>query len=252
MTIQNTMEQLRKLKVYGMVKAFEEQMAQPNTYKDLSMEERFSMIVDREMMHRHNKRIKRLVTQAKFKIQAHVEEIDYHHPRGLAKEIMASLLQGEWLNRYQNLLITGPTGCGKSYLACAIGRHACHQRISVKYYRASRFFEQLMIAHGDGSYAKLVKDLSKVQLLILDDWGIDKLSPVSRTDLLEIMEDRYGHSSTLVTSQIPPIHWHESIGDPTLADAILDRLLHNSQRLKLSGESLRKEMSKLTDTEQSG
>ena len=250
MSAQNAMEQLKALKVYGMVKAFEEQLAQPNTYKDLSMEERFAMIVDREIMHRHNKKIKRLVTQAKLKIQALPENIDYHHPRGLTKDVMASILNGEWLNRHQNLLITGPTGCGKSYLACAIGRHACHQGISVRYYRASRFFEHLILAHGDGSYPKLIKELSRVQLLIIDDWGIDQLVPLSRIDLLEIMEDRHGQSSTLVTSQIPSIHWHESVGDPTLADAILDRLLHNSHRIKLSGESLRKIKSDLTDIEQ--
>lgn len=160
MSIQATLGQLRELKAYGMIKAFEEQLAQPNTYLDLSMEERFSMIVDRELLERHNKKVKRLVGKAKFKIPALPQDIDYQHPRGLSKESVASLLNGEWLCRNQNLLITGPTGCGKSYIACALGYHACQQGIAVKYFRATRLFESLLLAHGDGSYGKFIKELS--------------------------------------------------------------------------------------------
>ncbi|XP_020904337.2 uncharacterized protein LOC110242665, partial [Exaiptasia diaphana] len=147
---------------------------------------------------------------------------------------MANLANGEWLKRNQNLLITGPTGCGKTYLACAIGNHACRQGLSVSYYRAPRLFEALTIAHANGTYQRLIKSIAKSKLLIIDDWGLDQLSSSHRTDLLEIMEDRHGSSCTLVTSQLPTIQWHESIGDPTLADAILDRLLHNAHKLPLN------------------
>lgn len=238
------------MKLYGFSQALEEQLGQPNTYDELSAEERISMLVDREQHYRSNKRITRLLRAAKFKLQAKIEDIDYAHPRGLAKDKIANLASGEWITRQQNLLVTGPTGCGKTYLACAIGHHLCRQGISVLYYRAPRLFEALTIAHADGSYQRLLKAIAKAQLLIIDDWGLDQLSASHRTDLLEIMEDRHGTSSTLVTSQVPTIQWHESIGDPTLADAILDRLLHNAHKLSLKGDSMRKIKNSLTDVDQ--
>ncbi|KXJ04828.1 Insertion sequence IS408 putative ATP-binding protein, partial [Exaiptasia diaphana] len=229
---------------------FEEQLEQPNTYSELSCEDRIGMLVEREYNHRNNKRIERLIRTARFKIQAKVEDINYSHPRGLSKDKMANLANGEWLKRNQNLLITGPTGCGKTYLACAIGNHACRQGLSVSYYRAPRLFEALTIAHANGTYQRLIKSIAKSKLLIIDDWGLDQLSSSHRTDLLEIMEDRHGSSCTLVTSQLPTIQWHESIGDPTLADAILDRLLHNAHKLPLNGDSMRKINNNLTDVDQ--
>jgi len=162
---------------------------------------------------------------------------------------MAALLNCDWINRNQNIVITGPTGCGKTYLTCAIGNHACHHDHSVKYYRATRLFETLTISHGDGSYLKLINQLAKVDILIIDDWGLERLSQSQRNDLLEIMEDRHGSKSTIVTSQLPLTKWHASIGDATLADAILDRLLHNAHKLNLKGESMRKVRSSLTEDE---
>jgi DNA replication protein DnaC len=247
---QQSASMLKSMKLSGMSLALEEQLAQPNTYQDLGFTERLSMIIDRELLYRENSRLKRLVKQSKFKVLAHIEDIDYQHPRGLAKDKLLDLLRGEWLERRQNLLLTGPTGCGKTYLACAIGHHACQQGLSVRYYRANRLFENLTIAHGDGSYGRFIQQLAKTKLLILDDWGLEKLTPSNRTDLLEIMEDRHNVSSTIVTSQVPTIHWHECIGDPTLADAILDRLIHNAHKFSMKGESMRKNMDNLTGIDQ--
>lgn len=250
MTTQITRERLKNMKLFGFAKAFEEQLTQPNTYQDLEFTERVAMLVDRELQHRSNAKLKRLLKQAKFKIQGHPEEIDYTHHRGLTKDKMATILNDGWLQRFQNVLITGPTGSGKTYLTCAIGNHFCRQGYSVRYYRSSRLFEALTIAHGDGSYPTLIKALAKTQLLIVDDWGLDQLTQSQRNDLLEIMEDRHNISSTIVTSQIPTIHWHECIGDPTLADAILDRLIHNAHKINMSGESMRKIKNNLTEVDQ--
>jgi DNA replication protein DnaC len=250
MSNQQSASILKSMKLPGMSLSLEEQLSQPNTYQDLSFFERLNIMIDREQLHRENTRLKRLIKQAKFKVSATMEDIDYQHPRGLAKDKIVGLLNKEWLSRHQNLLFTGPTGCGKTYLACAIGHYACKQGLSVRYYRANRLFEALTIAHGDGSYGRLIQSLAKTKLLIIDDWGLEQLTPSQRTDLLEIMEDRHGVSSTLVTSQVPTIHWHESIGDPTLADAILDRLIHNAHKFSLKGESMRKNANNLTGIDQ--
>jgi DNA replication protein DnaC len=250
MSVQQSIQLLKSMRLSGMAQAVEEQMSQPNTYQDLGFEERTAMVIDREVEHRNSSRLKRLLTTAKFKMDANPEDIDYQHPRELNKEKMASILNGEWLTRQQNLLITGPTGCGKTYIACAIGNYVCRKGMIVRYFRSPRLFEAMTIAHGDGSYPRLIKSLAKCQLLIIDDWGLDTLTPTQRTDLLEIMEDRHGVNSTIITSQVPTIHWHECIGDPTLADAILDRLLHNAHKFKLKGESMRKIKNSLTDVDQ--
>jgi len=249
---QQCLKQLRMLKLSGMAHALEQQWSQPHTYDDLSFDERMGLLVNQEMTSRANKRLQRLLKAARFKESACIENIDYAHPRGLKKSQLASLLSGDWMTKKQNLVITGPTGCGKTYLACAIGHHACHQDISVRYYRAPRLFEMLTISHGDGSYLKLINQLEKTDLLIVDDWGLETLTQSQRNDLLEIMEDRHGSKSTIVTSQLPTTKWHAHIGDPTLADAILDRLLHNAHKLNLKGESMRKVHAALTEDEHLG
>lgn len=237
---QHTLQQLRTLKLIGMADAFEQQQDQPSTHDELGFEERLSLLVDRETTHRHNNKITRLLKIAKLKLQANPEDIDYHHPRGLIKSQFAGLLSGHWLQQHHNILIAGPTGCGKTYLACVLATQACRLGYSVRYFRASRMLEELRIAHGDGRFSKLIAQLAKTDLLILDDWGLETLGLGQRNDLLEIMEDRHGYKSTLITSQLPIAKWHQSIGDATLADAILDRLLHNAHKLKLKGESMRK------------
>ena len=234
MSQQQSLTQLRALKLSGMAQALELQWSQPNTYDDVCFDERIALLINQEATSRADKRLQRLLRTAAFKEAAYVEDIDYAHPRGLKKSQVANLLSGEWLNKKQNLIITGPTGCGKTYLACALGHHSCHQGHSVRYYRASRLFEMLTISHGDGSYLKLINQLAKADLLIIDDWGLETLTQSQRNDLLEIMEDRHNSKSTLITSQLPIINWHKYIGDATLADAILDRLLHNAHKLNLS------------------
>ncbi len=241
--------QLRTLKLSGMADALELQWSQPQTYDDISFDERLALMINQETTSRDDKRLKRLLNAAHFKMEARLEDVDYSHPRGLLKKHIAGLQTGEWLIKKRNLIITGPTGCGKTYLACAMGRYACHQGKSARYYRATRLFEMLTIAHGDGSYLKLINQLARTDLLILDDWGLEQLSLSQRNDFLEIMEDRHAAKSTIVTSQLPETKWHSYIGDATLADAILDRLLHNSHKLKLKGESMRKMMSSLTEDE---
>lgn len=248
---QQTLQTLRSLKLTGMADGLEQQLQQPSTHEELGFEERLALLVDREHMHRHNNKIKRLLKAAKLKINACPEEIDYSHPRGLNKSQFADLLNNHWLHQNHNILMTGPTGCGKTYLACVLGTQACRHGLSVRYYRTSRLLEALSIAHGDGRFNRLVQQLAKTDLLILDDWGLEKMNLSQRNDLLEIMEDRHSLKSTLITSQLPVDQWHKTIGDATLADAILDRLLHNAHKLKLKGESMRKIMSKIADSDHS-
>ena len=236
---QHTREQLHALKLTGMLDALEQQRAQPETH-DLAFEERLALLVEREVLHRENRRLARLLKVARLRVNACVEDIDYRHPRGLQKPRMAALASGDWIRQALNLCLTGPTGCGKTWLACALGNQACRQGLSVRYLRLPTLLEQLRIAHGDGSYVRLMGQLRKTDLLILDDWGISPLTRSHRNDLMEVIEDRHDRRSTLITSQLPIDHWHEYIGEATLADAILDRLLHNAHRLALKGESLRK------------
>lgn len=238
--INQNLTRLRSLRLSGMADALNLQNEQPGTYEGLSFEERLALLIDQEDTDRNNKRLVRLLKAARFKLAATLEGIDYEQPRGITRSQMASLIPGEWLRKHQNLLITGPCGTGKSWLSCAFGHSACLHGYSVRYYRTSRLLEAMTIAHGDGTYSKLLQQLAKVDLLILDDWGLEPLTQTQRNDLLEIMDDRHNQSSTIVTSQLPVSKWHDSIGDATLADAILDRLIHNTHRLELKGKSMRK------------
>jgi len=250
MLMQQTREHLRALKLTGLLQALEEQLAQPAA-GELSFEQRLAMLVDREVLYRENRRLERLLKAARLRVAACVEDIDYRHPRGLEKSRMVSLTALDWIQQSLNLCLTGPTGCGKTWLACALGNEACRRGFSVRYLRLPRLFEMLRIAHGDGSYARLMNQLLKTDLLILDDWGIQKVSAAQRNDLMEVIEDRHGRRSTLIASQLPVEHWHDYIGEATIADAVLDRLLHGAHRLNLTGDSMRKTKAKLTERDRS-
>jgi DNA replication protein DnaC len=192
------------------------------------------------MSYRHDKRLSARLRYARLRHDAAVEDADYRTPRGLDRALFQKLIAGDWIGAHDNLAICGPTGIGKSWLACALGHKACRDNRSALYQRVPKLFSELALARGDGRYARLLKTLARVDLLILDDWGLEPLNADARHDLLEILEERYGRRSTIVTSQLPVQQWHEVIGDPTYADAILDRLVHNAHRIELSGESLRK------------
>ena len=247
--LEQTLSQLKHLNLSAMAEALRQQIEQPGTYEGLAFIERLDLLADYEAQQREKRKQQRLLKAASFKLNANAQDIDYEHPRGLQQSVMASLLQCHWMDKAQNLLITGPCGSGKTWLACALGHTACMKGYKVKYYRISRLMLQLNQSKADGSYVRLLRALAKIDLLIIDDWGLEPLTAAQRNDLMEIMDDRHGHTSTLVGSQLPTDQWHQSNGDNTLADAILDRLMHNSHRMKLKGESMRKREIKLDDRE---
>lgn len=247
MLIHPTLDKLHALRLTGMARAYEQQLQLPDS-ETLSTEERLGLMVDCEMTERENRRLKTRLKRARLRHDAAIEDIDSRHPRGLDKTLMTRLATSDWVQTHHNLLITGPTGIGKSWLACALGHQACRDGFNVLYARVPRFFRELTLAKGDGRYLKLMSSLAKTDLLILDDFGTSTLKEEQRRDLLEILEDRYEVRSTMVTSQYPVENWYELIADPTLADAILDRLVHNAYKINLKGDSMRKRRKPLTQT----
>ncbi len=248
MLLHPTLEKLKQMKFYGMVRALEEQL-NSSDFDDLSFAERLGLLVDRELSERENRRLSSRLRSAKLRQQACIEDVDYQHPRGLDRSVIKSLATCRWIKEYLNVLITGLTGTGKTYIACALGHRACLEGFKVQYFRCPRLFRELTLARGDGRYSKLMNTMAKTDLLIIDDWGLSTLTDEERMDLLEILEDRHGLRSTIVAGQLPVEHWHEMIGNPTLADAILDRLVHNAYQINLKGESMRKKKAKKTLSE---
>jgi DNA replication protein DnaC len=239
MFIQPTLDSLNRLKLHGMAAAFSEQMTQ-SAAQGLAFEERMGLLVEREALYRDNRRLARLLQLAQLKARATLEDIDFRSRRGLDRAQLASLGSCDWVRSGQNLLIHGATGCGKTFLACALANQACRHGLSALYVRAPRLFEELNLCHADGSFTKRLASIAKTNLLVIDDFAISAIGPRERTDLLELLDDRVGARSTLITSQLPIENWHDYIGDPTLADAILDRLLHSAHKIHLEGESMRK------------
>jgi DNA replication protein DnaC len=234
-----TVEKLHQLRLTGMARALAHQGASPEIGQ-LSFEERLGLLVDSEAAERESRQNAARLKRARLKQAATPEDVDLRHPRGLDRELFARLMTGRWVGAHQNIVICGPTGVGKTFLACALANQACRQGHTALYVRLPRLLPALAIGRGDGSYAKSLAQLAKTEVLVIDDWALAPLTDEGRRDLLEIFEDRHGARSTILTSQLPVKHWHESIGDPTLADAILDRLVHQAHTLDLDGESLRK------------
>jgi DNA replication protein DnaC len=239
MLIQQTLERLHELRLTGMALALEEQM-RASDLDDLTFEDRLALLIEREVTFRDDRRLTRLLQMAKFRLPAAAEDIDFRSPRGLERALVLRLTGGQWIRDHENVLISGATGNGKSYLACALGHSACRHGLSTRYYRFSRLLGELALARADGSYAKLLDRLARAQLLILDDFGLAPLEISERRDLLEVLEDRYGRRATLITSQLPFDHWHAVVADATFADAILDRLVHNAHKITLKGASMRR------------
>jgi len=244
---EQTIATLNSLKLFGMARGFEERLNSPD-HAELSHAEFIGLLVQDEKTYRDNRRLKRLLKKARLRQAACLEDIDYRHPRGLSKQVVLELSSTRWLDAHRNVLITGPTGVGKSYLACALGNFAARAGYTVLYIRAPRLFESLQQSRGDGSHLKTLTKLAKVQLLIIDDFLLTQPTESERRDLLEIVEDRYQTGATAITSQCPIGDWHPNIGDPTLADAICDRLFHNAYKIELRGDSMRRNQDGRTAT----
>lgn len=240
---EQTVSTMQSMKLFGMARGFQERLDSPQ-HAELSHAEFVGLLVDDEKTHRENLRLTRLIRNAKFKQQAALEGIDYKHPRGLTKQAIAEVSNPQWIAAHRNILITGPTGVGKTYLACAFGNLAARAGFTALYVRAPRMFEILQQSKGDGSHLKTIEKFGKVQLLIIDDLLLTPLSDPERRDLMEIIEDRYSAVSTVIASQCPTKDWHQNIGDPTIADAICDRLLHNAYKIALKGDTIRPEEEK--------
>lgn len=239
MLIHPTLEKLTALKLEGMAQALAEQL-QMRDLEGLGFEERLGLLVDREMTERHNRKLRIRLKKAHLRLNVVVEDIDFRSPRGLDKSMILGLSSCRWVADHHNVLITGPTGVGKSYLACALAQKACREGYRAQYYRMPRLLQELAVARVDGRYGKILVHLLKQDVLVIDDWGLAPLDDPGRRDVLEILEDRYNRRSTIVSSQLPVAAWHEMIGDRTLADAIMDRLVHQAYKINLEGESMRK------------
>jgi len=240
------LEKFQQLNCLGMKTALQEQL-QRHDLGDLSFEDRLMLLLDREMTHRNNRRLQLKLKQAKLKQAASIENLDFKQSRGLDKALILSLTSCQWVKEHQAILLTGATGTGKTYIACALAHQACLEGWSSVYVRLPRLYQEFLMAKGDGRYAKLMKQLAKVEVLILDDFGLQTLNDDQCRDLLEILDDRHRLKSTIITSQLPVKDWHEALGNPTLADAILDRLVHQAYRIQLKGDSLRKKSSAITN-----
>jgi len=245
MLIHPLLDKLQALRFNGMLTALQEQLNTADITQ-LSFEERLGLLIDREAAERDSRRLQTRLRKARLRVNACVEDVDFRHRRTLDKALFMQLAHCQWIKQAHNVIIVGPTGVGKTYLACALAQKACRQGFSALYRRLPRLLQELALARGDGRYEKLLKSFARTDLLVIDDWGLSKLVKEQRHDLLEIFEDRHGLRSTLIAGQLPVQHWHEVIGDPTLADAILDRLVHNAYKICLKGESMRKNKSKLT------
>ena len=242
-----TLDKLRTMQLEGMAIALQEQL-ELNNAKDLSFEERLALLIDREFAHRDNRRFTRRLRNAKLKQHATLEDIDYKHPRSLDKALLRSLSTGDYFREHHNLVISGPTGVGKTYLACALAHQACRQGYSAFYAQTSRLLQELTLMKADGRYFKTLARLAKTDVLILDDWGLEPLASEPRRLLLELLDDRYDKTSTLIASQLPVELWYDYLSDPTLADAILDSIVHNSYMREFKGDSRRKTKKSLTAT----
>lgn len=248
MLIEQTMDKLVALKLQGMIAALQEWLDNPKR-QQMKPTDLVAMLADAEWLHRENRKLTTRLRQARFRHSACVEDIDYRHPRGLKKTLMQELASSRWVAHDQSVILTGKTGTGKSYLACALGQKACRDGFGVIYKRTSRLFDELAQARADGTYLNVLRRIAKAPVLILDDFGLERLGAPERRALLDVLEDRYDVSSTVITSQLEPDKWHAVIGDETAADSICDRLVHNAHRIKLDGESIRKKRSPLNKDE---
>ena len=246
MLLEQTFNKIQDMRMHGFGRALQEQLNAEDQYDELSFEERLGLLVDREWTDREQRRLTRRLQQAKLRELACIEDLDYRHPRGLDRKLMQRLATCQWIDKSQNVIVVGPTGVGKTFILCALAHKACRDGHTALYRRVPRLLQELMTARADGTLPRLLARIARTHLLVLDDWGMAKLSDQERRDLLEVMEDRTGCRSTMVGSQLPVSDWHEVIGEPTVADAILDRLVHSAHRINLKGGSMRKKMSSLT------